>query len=108
MVTDIGDDFPDVLHVFRQLAFFDLFPEKVAEHPSEIFVSGEGKEASGIRQHPDKTADQPHVGKGVHLPDHPVFLVQKPPAGSELHFSLNAPVVEVPDHGRKNFVVGRI
>ncbi len=30
MVTDIGDDFPDVLHIFRQLAFFDLFPEQVA------------------------------------------------------------------------------
>lgn len=30
VVTDIGDDFPDVLHVFRQLAFFDLFPEQVA------------------------------------------------------------------------------
>lgn len=30
VVTDIGDDFPDVLHIFRQLAFFDLFPEQVA------------------------------------------------------------------------------
>ncbi len=30
VVTDIGDDFPDVLDVFRQLAFFDLFPEQVA------------------------------------------------------------------------------
>lgn len=30
MVTDIGDNFPDVLHIFRQLAFFDLFPEQVA------------------------------------------------------------------------------
>ena len=108
MVADIGNDFPDVLHVLRQLPFLDFFTEKVAKHPSEIFVSREGKEASGIRQHPDETADQSHIGKSVHLFDHPVFLVQKPPARAELYLAFDAPVVEVPDHRGKNLVVGRI
>ena len=108
VIADIGNDFPDVLHILRKLPFFDLFPEQVTKHPSEIFVSREGKEASGIRQHPHETADQTHIGKGIHLFDHPVLLVQEPPAGAELYLPSDAPVVEVPDHGCKNLVVGRV
>ena len=67
-------------HISRYFAFFHIIPQNIAEGPAEIFVPGVGKEAAGIGEHPDKTAQKAKTGQCLHLLFHSVFLVEEPPA----------------------------
>lgn len=108
MVADIGNNFSYVFHIIGQFAILHFFTKQITQYSSEIFMSWKRKETSGIGKHTDKTADQSHIGKGIHLSDHSVFLIQEPPSRAELNLTFNASVIEITDHGGKNFVVGGV
>lgn len=62
----------------------------MTQYPSEIKMVGVREKACGIGEHAHKAAEQAQIRQGVHLPDHAVFLVQKPPAGAVLQLPEDA------------------
>ncbi len=108
MVTDVCDELAKPFFIPRKLTVLDIFSKNIAKDPSEIFMTGKGEETSGIGQHTDKATHQTHVGEGIDLLFHPVFLIEIPPARAELDFSFDRSVIEVADHGCKYFIVSRV
>ena len=45
----------NVIQLVRQLTPLDIPPEKVAQDPPEVFMSGKGQETSRISHHADKS-----------------------------------------------------
>jgi len=80
----------------------------MAQDAPEILMPRIGQKTTGIGQHPDKPAHQSHIGQRIDLPYHTILLIEEPPGRSELYLSGNGPVIEIADHGRNEFIIGRI
>src|SRR5258708_24038792 len=97
VIADVADDLADPFQVVRDLDVGDLVAEEVAEDAGEVLVPGKGQETAGVGEHTDETAEHAHVGEGIYLGDHAVFLIEEPPAGAILYLPGDGAVVEVAD-----------
>lgn len=95
-------------HVVGQLSVVDVLADHVAKDAPEILVTWKGKKTATVGQHADEAAQQPHAGQSIDLLLHAVFLIQKPPGGTELHFTFDGTIVVVADHGSEHFVVAGV
>ena len=71
-------------------------------------MTGIGQEAAAVGQHADKAAQQAQLRELRHLTLHAIFLIVKPPAGTELHLARHPFALEVADHGTQHFVIARV
>jgi hypothetical protein len=56
VVGYIRDNFSQQFFIRRQLSIYHIIADQIAQDPSKIFMSRERQKASGIGQHPYKTA----------------------------------------------------
>ena len=62
----------------------------------------------GCRSACQNAAQQAELRQLCHLTLHAVFLIVKPPAGTELHLARHPFALEVADHGAQYFVIARV
>ena len=61
MVADIADYFSQPLLIGGEFSVFDILAYEVAQDSSEILMARKGKKTPGIRNHPNKAAEDPHI-----------------------------------------------
>ncbi len=83
--------------VRRCFARFHPATNHLAQNAAEVFVTGVLQEkATAVSQHTDKAAQQTELRQLGHLTFHTVFLIVKPPAGTELHFARHTFALKLP------------
>ena len=71
-------------------------------------MAGIGEETAAVGQHANEAAQQAELRQLRHLTLHAVFLIVKPPAGTELHLARHPFALEVADHSAQHFVIARV
>ena len=75
MITDVLHHRTDPVDVVRKPTPFHVIAKGIAEYSSEIFMPWKRQEASAVCEHPDETAQQPHVRQDVKLFFYSILLV---------------------------------
>ena len=106
--TDVGYHLSEQGKIIGYFSVLDPFSQKIAENSPEILMPGIGEKTTGIRNHFHKPGEQSQIGQSRHLANHPVLLVIKPPAGTELNLSRNDTPLKATEDSPDNFIIPRI
>ena len=106
--ANIAYDRAQKFFIVREFTIFNVATEEVAEDAAEVFVAREGHEAARVRQHAYETREKAIVREGIELPLDGFFLIEKPPATTELDFSGWDAVLKGTESSGENVVVGGI
>ena len=88
----------------RNHTVLDIVAQYVAQRAAEILVTRIAQERAAVGQHAHETTQQAEIRQGHHLFLHAVFLIEEPPAGTELDLTRAASVLEIAEHGGDNFI----